>query len=63
MKVSNYVPDLYKNNLEMNNIIGSEEVELEINLKPNIDNAFKDTFAIEATEKGIENFGILLDYY
>lgn len=56
MKVSDYVPKLYKNNLEMNNIINSEEQELETNLKSNIDNAFKDTFAIKATEKGISQF-------
>lgn len=61
MKVSNYVPDLYKNNLEMNNLINSEEIEFETNLKPNIDNAFKDTFAVVATEKGIENFEELFD--
>ena len=34
MKVSDYLPDLYNKNLEMNNIINSEEVELETILKP-----------------------------
>lgn len=61
MKISDYVPKLYKNNLEMNNLIDSEEQELEHNLKPNIDNAFKDTFATKATERGISQFEELFD--
>ena len=56
MKVSDYMPKLYDNNLEMLNIINSEEYELENNLKKDIDNSFADTFAIKATEKGISNF-------
>lgn len=56
MKLSDLVPNLYNNNLEMNNIIYSEEQELENNLKKDIDDKFVDTFAIKATEKGIANF-------
>lgn len=61
MKVSDYLPKLYDNNLEMKNIIDSEEVEFETGLKQNIDNAFKDTFAIKATEKGIKQFEEIFD--
>lgn len=56
MKISDLVPNLYKNNLEMYNIIMSEEKELETNLKKNIDNSFLDTFASQATENGISKF-------
>lgn len=56
MKISDLLPNLYKNNLEMLNIINSEEEELENNLKPKIDDSFLDTFATKATEKGISNF-------
>lgn len=56
MKISDLVPNLYKNNIEMNNIIYTEEVELEENLKTAIDNKFKDTFASTATEQGIIQF-------
>lgn len=56
MKVSDYIPKLYNKNLEMTNIINSEEEEFENNLKPNIDNSFRDTFPVIATEKGIENY-------
>lgn len=56
MKVSDYLPNLYKNNTDMLNIINSEETELETNLKLNIENKFIDTFAIKATEDGISKF-------
>lgn len=56
MKVSDYIPNLYNKNLEMHNIIYSEEEELENGLKLSIENSFKDNFAIVATEKGIEKF-------
>ena len=61
MKVSDYVPKLYKNNLEMYNIINVEEIELESNLKPNIENRFKDSFATKATEAGISKFEAIFD--
>ena len=60
MKVSDLIPNLYNNNLEMNNIIYSEEDELE-NLKQNIKNRFIDTFASKATEKGIQNYENIFD--
>lgn len=56
MQVSNYMPDLYKNNLEMNNIINSEEIELENGLKPDINNSFNNTFIKNANLKGIEQY-------
>jgi hypothetical protein len=55
------MPDLYKNNLEMLNIINSEEAELEDNLKPNIENSFKNTFILTANLKGIEQYEKLFD--
>lgn len=61
MKINNYLPNLYNNNIEMKNIINSEEVEFEENIKPAIDNIFKDTFANVATENGIEQFEKILD--
>ena len=60
MKISDYMPNLYDKNKEMHNIIYSEEEELENRLKPGIENSFKDTFAIVATEKGIEKFEKIL---
>lgn len=60
MKVSDYLPKLYNNNIEMQNIILSDEKEFEKKLKIYIDNAFKDNFAKVATENGIENFEKLL---
>lgn len=56
MKISDYMPELYNRNIEMNNIIDSEEDELEDRLKFGIENSFKDTFAVIATEKGLQNF-------
>ena len=61
MKVSNYVPDLYKNNIEMINIINSEEQEFENYIKLDIDNAFDDNFIKTATEKGIERYENMLN--
>ena len=61
MKVSDYLPELYKNNLEMTSIINSEEYELETNLKTNLDTAFLNTFASEANVEGIERFETFLD--
>lgn len=67
MKVSDYIPNLYKNNIDILNIINSEEIELENNLKPGIENRFLDTFANKATENGISKFenlfGIEPNYY
>ena len=42
MKVSDYVPQLYKNNIEMINIINSEEKEFENHIKLDIYNAYND---------------------
>lgn len=56
MKLHNYLPQIYDNNLEMQAIIDVEEQEFEDNLKPNIDNAFQDTFIVTATEEGVERY-------
>lgn len=61
MKVSDYVPRLYENNIEMTNIISTEEVEFENNLKPFVDNCFNDTIPIKATEKGISQYEKILN--
>ena len=61
MKVSDYIPNLYNKNLEMHNIIYSEEEELENKLKIALENVFKDTFAKIATKTGIENWESLLN--
>ena len=61
MKLSDLMPDLYNNNLEMSNIIYTEENELENNIKTDIDNAFIDNFANKATENGISNFEKMLN--
>lgn len=61
MKVSDYIPNLYKNNIEMNYIINSEEVEFENGIKLDIENAFDDNFIKTATEKGIEKYEKLLN--
>lgn len=61
MKVSDYLPDLYEKNKEMQNIINSEEQEFENGLKLGIENSFKDTFANTATETGLEKFEKLLN--
>lgn len=61
MKISDYLPELYNNNIEMNNIINSEEDELENGLKLKIDNAFKNTFIKTANEDGINKYEKLLD--
>ena len=53
MKISDYLPSLYKNNLEMNNIILTEENELENGLKLDIDNSFLNSFISTANEKGM----------
>lgn len=56
MKISDYLPNLYNNNLEMNNIILTEERELENGLKLLIDNSFLNTFVSTANEKGISQY-------
>ncbi len=61
MKVSDYVPQLYKNNIEMINIINSEEKEFENHIKLDIDNAFNDNFIKTATKNGIEKYEIMLN--
>lgn len=60
MQVSDYLPKFYENNREMQNLVDSEEYEFEHNLKLDIDNSFKDTFALAATETGINNFEKML---
>lgn len=60
MKLSDYMPKLYKNNVEMNNIINSEEYEFENLLKPDIDTSFYNTFVKTANEDGIRLFEELL---
>lgn len=61
MKLSDYAPKLYKNNIEMNNIINSEEDEFENSLKPNINQTFYNTFVKMANEDGIKLFEEILE--
>lgn len=61
MKISDYLPKLYKNNLDMINIINSEEEEFENGIKLDIENSFKNTFALIATEAGIRRYEQLLE--
>ena len=61
MKISDYMPELYINNIEMKNIINSEEIELEQKLKIFVDNVFKDNFIQTATLNGIQNYEKLLN--
>lgn len=60
MKISDYVPKLYKNNTEMINIIDSEEEEFEEGIKQDIDNTFNNTFALKANEEGLRRYEALL---
>ena len=59
MKISDYMPELYKKNIEMNNIIDSEEVEME-SLKNKIDTSFENTFLVNSNLEGVTNFEKLL---
>lgn len=61
MKVSDYMPNLYKNNIEMLNIINSEETEFETHIKFDIDNGFANNFIKTADIEGIRQYEILLD--
>jgi hypothetical protein len=55
MKVSDYLPNLYKKNVEMTNIINSEEIELN-KVEIDIMNSFKNTFITNANIEGINQF-------
>lgn len=61
MKISDYLPKLYKNNIEMYNIIDSEEIEFEDNIKQDIKNTFDNTFAKISNLDGIKRYEELLD--
>lgn len=61
MKVSDYLPNLYKNNVEMNNIIYSEENEFENGIKANIEKEFLNTFPNKTNSDGIERFEKILN--
>ena len=61
MKISEYVPKLYKNNIEMINIINSEEEEFENGIKSDINNFFLNTFVKTANESGIRRYEELLE--
>ena len=61
MKISDYMPKLYKNNGEMLNIINSEEIEFETGIKNSIDSTFNNTFAILANAEGIRRYEKLLE--
>ena len=59
MKLKDYVPHIYKYNLEMNTLIEVEENEIE-NVKSSIRISFLNTFANTANEEGIQQFEKLL---
>lgn len=56
MKAHDYLPSIYDSNLEMNVAVKSYEDELEQDIKPDIENEFKDGFALIATENGISRY-------
>lgn len=56
MKINNFMPNLYNNNIEMNAIINSEEVEFENSLKFNIRTSFDNNFIATADSYGLTNF-------
>lgn len=56
MRVKELIPSLYENNVEMQALYNSQEIELDTKLKQYIDNKFLDTFASKATLQGIEQF-------
>lgn len=60
MKLSDCMPNLYKNNIEMNNLILSEENEFETHIKFDIDGGFADSFIKTATIHGVEKYENLL---
>ena len=60
MRVHDYMPSIYEDNIHMNEILNAEDDELQENLKPSEDNEFKNQFAIIAEEQGISNFEKIL---
>lgn len=60
MKLSDYVPDIYEINLQFNNIINSEEIELE-KLKKLIRQAFENNFIKTSNLQGIKDFENILN--
>jgi hypothetical protein len=56
MKINNLIPKLYNNNVEMNDIVDSENIEFEELLKFQIRNSFEDTFIAIADSDGLANF-------
>lgn len=65
MKLKDYVPMLYEDNVEMQQIYTTEQTDLENKLKTDIRNSFRDIFPKVATERGLEMYekilGIQLD--
>lgn len=60
MKISDYIPKLYKNNIEIYNISDSEEKEFENYIKADIQNSFDNTFAKISNIDGIKRYEELL---
>lgn len=60
MIIKDYMPEIYINNKEMNNIIDSEQIEFETKLKKYIEDGFKDTFIKTATENGVAQYEQIL---
>ena len=56
MKAHDYIPDLYKSNLEMNVLVNSYEDELENGLKKGINEEFNNGFILVSNENGISRF-------
>lgn len=61
MRVRDYMPLLYEQNVEMNAIMDSETEEFENGLKLKIDTSFNNTFIKNADEQGISNYENILN--
>ena len=61
MKVSDYKPALYEDNIEMNALLNTEEIEFENRLKLGIENSYHNTFIKTANEQGIANYEKILN--
>ena len=61
MKLNNYVPNIYNNNVEINALINAEENHFENILKFQIRNSFENNFINTADSDGLARFEILFN--